>query len=1002
MTNQKFRALSLLKRASRFPKPFDPQRVDHLLSDLGERSKSSDPRYADAVKFLKKNRRAGKCLASIAGNSPHLSRVILKDPATFQDVLRKNPETFFSDLLQSCESQAQNTLTIAEIMAVLRRAKTKAALTIAAADILGAWSLSDVTERLSQFADLALNLALKFCLQEAERNGHVALANEAKPEAHFGLALIAMGKYGAHELNYSSDIDFTLFFDTDKVSTQILSGEPSQICISLAKDLVKIIQEMTQDGYVFRTDLRLRPDAGATAIALSTSAAETYYESMGQNWERAAMIKARAAAGDTSVGTKLLDTLSPFIWRKYLDFAAIEDIHAIKRQIHSFRGHHKFAVAGHNIKLGIGGIREIEFFAQTQQLILGGRRPELRDRKTCGALRTLADNTLISQITAKELVESYEFFRLVEHRLQMIEDQQTHTLPDDRNGLANIAYFSNFPTLRKFEKHVQAHLSRVNEHYAALFEQEDPLSTPTGNLVFTGVEDDPETIETLRTLGFMRPEDVSSMIRSWHFGRIRATRSERARELLTKLIPIILQAISKTPEPDTTFIRFADFLEGLPSGVQLFSLFYSNPKLLDLLTETLGLAPRLGPYLAQNASIFDALLDSDFLGKRPEKSELAADLKEALAEANNYEEKLNQARRWCKDEMFRIGLQLLDGRATAGEAANAYTDLADIAVEEMGNLVEREIVNQHGHIRGGEYVILGLGKLGGRELSATSDLDIMVVYDHDGEFADSDGPKPLHAAQYYNRFSQRLIAALSAPTAEGTMYEVDMQLRPSGKAGPTAANFAAFHRYYLSDAWDWEAMALTRARVIGGSPALAERTRQTIKKAIFRTHDPAQLAQNVLEMRIKMQTERGSNNPWELKQVRGGLIDLEFICQFIQLTNAKRHDAIRKANTRKSLEQIKIKRLLNRKTVNSLLGAADLFTALNQYVKLCCEGEFHPETAGESLRKLLFTRIGTKDFDDLEKRLVESQKTVLEIFEQVFVGAARKGRPKGLLKAIGS
>ncbi len=978
----------LLERITRIPKPFDEQRVERVVEDLTTQINGEGDEHGNAIRFLTEDEDAQRCLASIAGNSPFLSRLILRDPLSFLRTLRDNPEQRFDDLLHWASRAVDNATSETEVMSALRVTKAKAALTIATADTLGVWALSDVTERLSRLADCALDLALRHLLREAQIKEKIVLEESATPEQQCGLALIAMGKYGAFELNYSSDIDFVAFFDRDKVGSLIKSDEPHSFCIRLTRGVVKLIQESTGDGYVFRTDLRLRPDAGATAVALSTTAAENYYESMGQNWERAAMIKARPAAGDKEVGSNLLGSLKPFVWRKYLDFAAIEDIHSIKRQIHTFRGHSKLAVAGHNIKLGVGGIREIEFFTQTQQLILGGRNPQLRGPTTCGALRSLAENQMISKAAAEELIESYEFFRLVEHRLQMVEDQQTHVIPEDEPAITGIAYFSGYSTRNEFEEAVAFHLTRVNKHYSALFEKEDPLTTPTGNLVFTGVEDDPETLRTLETLGFERAEDVSKIIRSWHFGRIPATRSERARELLTKLIPAILEAIANTPEPDATFLRYSDFLTGLPSGVQLFSLFFSYPELLYVLVEALGLAPRLAPYLSKNSGVFDALLEPDFLGTRPKAEELSQELERRLQTSDIYEVKLDLARRWCKDEMFRIGLQLLRGRIGADEAGRAYSELGGSAITEMAFLAASEVQNQHGDIPGGEYIVLGMGKLGGCELSASSDLDIMVIYDHDGDFAASDGAKPLHVAQYYTRFTQRLIAGLSAPTAEGSMYEVDMQLRPSGKAGPIAVHYASFRRYYSSEAWNWELMALTRARVICGSASLAIRAEKIIEGALLRDRNRQDLASSLTDMRAKMESQKGSANPWELKHVRGGLVDLEFIVQFLQLVHGKAQSGILNTNTRASLEQIKRFKVVNAGMVNKLMSAADLFTALNQYTKLCCDGAFEPRTAGESLRSLLAERIGLTSFEALEKQLVSTQRDVLEIFEDQIVSSA--------------
>src|SRR6185436_14385765 len=454
------------------------------------------------------------------------------------------------------------------------------------------------------------------------------------------------GKYGAFELNYSSDIDLVVFYDAAKFPFA-KRGDPRGAAVDIVRGLVKLLSETTQDGYVFRVDLRLRPDAGATQVAISTDAALDYYEAMGQNWERAAMIKARPCAGDPKTGAQFLDGLTPFIWRRHLDFAAIEDIQSIKRQIHAHVGHGEIRVQGHNIKLGRGGIREIEFFAQTQQLILGGRHPGLRERATQAALDALVAQGRVEARVGEDLKHDYRFLRTLEHRLQMIEDQQTHSLPDSEAGVAHIACFMGYEQLADFRDALIEVLENVQGHYARLFESAPDLASAEGNLVFTGVEEDPETLKTLSAMGFREPAHVSASIRAWHHGRIRAMRSQRARELLTKLIPSILKSLSVTADPDVAFAQFDRFLSNLPSGVQLFSLFLARPHFLDMLAKIVGSAPRLATYLARHPVIMDALLDSEFLTRLPSRTELDRAL--AAAMGKSYEEVLDGARRFARE-----------------------------------------------------------------------------------------------------------------------------------------------------------------------------------------------------------------------------------------------------------------------------------------------------------------------------------------------------------------
>ena len=418
-----------------------------------------------------------------------------------------------------------------------------------------------------------------------------------------------MGKYGAGELNYSSDIDIIALFDPEAPGLARTSSPRPSGC-AIVRPLVTLLQERTADGYVFRTDLRLRPDPGATRVAISARPRSIYYESMGQNWERAALVKARAVAGDIAAGEAFIRELAPFIWRKYLDFAAIADIHSIKRQVHAHRGHGTVAVAGHDIKRGRGGIREIEFFVQTQQLIAGGRDPALRGTRTRDMLAKLAEKGWIDEAIRAELDEAYVFLRNVEHRLQMVRDEQTHTMPRDRDGAgADRAGSCASPMSMRSRRGSATSWKRSPNAIRGSSKAAASFPAETGSLVFTGGEDDPETLETLSALGFAAPETVTETVRGWHFGRFAAMRSTAARESLTEITPALLKAFSRAGNPDAAVRAFDSLLKALPAGAQLFALLRNNPDLLDLLATILSAAPRLAEIFARRPHVADALLD---------------------------------------------------------------------------------------------------------------------------------------------------------------------------------------------------------------------------------------------------------------------------------------------------------------------------------------------------------------------------------------------------------
>ncbi len=942
--------------------PFDEARAARTLESLGT--------YAGQGA-------ARELIAAAASNSPFLARALVQESEYIPQLLASGPSASFDGIIAHVAREPAETR--GEMLALLRQAKRRAAILIALADLGGIWSLDEVTAALTRLADATLTRALRFALREAEKRGRLRALDTETPERGTGLFFVAMGKYGAGELNYSSDIDFSCYFD-DALLPVATGVEPRELAVRLTQGAVGLMQEITPDGYVFRCDLRLRPDAGSTQIAVSTNAAEHYYETMGQNWERAAMIKARAAVGDVEAGEKFLARLQPFIWRKYLDYAAISDIHSIKRQIHAHEGHGEIAVAGHDIKLGRGGIREIEFFAQTQQLILGGRIPSLREARTLDALGALAARAVITREAESELAEAYRFLRTLEHRLQMVEDEQTHTLPKTAEGLDNVARFMGFADTRVFEDELRARLTRVQSHYAKLFESAPPLSEQSGSLVFTGVEDDPDTIATLRRLNFSQPSAVAATIRGWHHGRVRATRSEKAREKLTALMPLLLQALGKTANPDIAFTRFDRFLSGLPSGVQVFALLYSNPRLLDLIAEIVGTAPRLADHLARRPGLLDVLIDVDFLRDSPTVERMRDSLFALLRPAKSFEERLDVVRRWTKDQQFRVGLQLLRGESDGVAAGRGFTDIADAAIVALNAIVEDAAMAAHGRVAGGAMAVIGMGRLGGFEMTASSDLDLIFVYEHDAGAASSDGAKPLPPSLYYARASQHLITALTVMTGEGGLYDVDMRLRPSGNKGPVAVSLATFENYQAQEAWTWERLALTRARVIAGPPALRAKVEAAIQVALARGGEREKILADVADMRLLLEKERAAKTLWDLKEVPGGLFDVEFMVQGMQLLHGPADPKVLNVNTLAAIDALEGAGALPAKDAALLRAAAKLYQALTQVLRLAVEGEFEAADASPSLKTLIARAAGLPTFEAAEEQLGDMQTKMRALF----------------------
>ncbi len=952
-----------------------------------------DAEVAAAARRMAEDADGRRLLEALFGNSPYLTQCAVHDPGGMVGIFTRGPDAVVADTMGGLESMRGEAVDSSAVASLLRTAKWHVALAVAVGDIAGVWPLERITGALSDFAEAALGRAAATLLRETAADGVIAPADPEDPERDSGLVVLAMGKLGARELNYSSDIDLVILYDHERMR----ANKPDELhnhMVRLARNLVRLMEERTAEGYVFRTDLRLRPDPGSTPPALSVLAAETYYESLGQNWERAAMIKARPVAGDRECGTSFLESLKPCNRRKNLDFAAIQDIHSIKRQITAARGGGELALGGHNVKLGRGGIREIEFFVQPQQLIWGGREPELRHAGTVDALDALAAGGKISRATAQDMTGAYRYLRRVEHFLQMLNDEQTQRLPEDEDELGAFAVFLGYADSGAFAAELLETLGSVESHYAELFEDAPSLGAEgaaAGNLVFTGPDADPDTIETIASLGYVHPETVDTAVRGWHHGRYRAMRSTRARELLTELMPRLLAALAKTPLPDDTFVRFDRFLAGLPAGVQLFAMFYSRPELLDLVAEIIGTAPHLAEHLSRNPAVLESVLTSDFFDSPPPAALLEEELNHLLGQAKDFEDVLGYCRRWANDRKFQVGVQSLGKRLAPRDAATALSNVADVVLGLLSSRVEDEFARRHGRVAGAGILMVALGKLGGREMTPSSDLDIIFVYDAPDDVEASDGPAPLPPAQYYARLSQRLINAVTAPTSEGRLYEVDMRLRPSGSTGPIASSLQAFVRYHEDAAWTWEHMALTRARVIAGPPALKTRVEKVIRDTLTRRRDAGELLGDVAEMRRRMDDEHHTDVVWDVKHVRGGLVDVEFIAQYLQLKHAHRNPEILSPATRTALTRMGDAGLLDAARAGQLIEALDLWQGLQGMLRLTLEGQARSAGADgipAGLRDILAAVGGAADFTALTEKMRAVAERTHGLYDELIAAPA--------------
>ena len=753
-----------------------------------------------------------------------------------------------------------------EVGSALRREKLALAVALGIGDLAGAFPLLQVTGELSAFADRALDAAISDAIR--------ARVSDAEPA---GFLALALGKHGAGELNYSSDIDPILLYDPALLPRRE-RDEPGEAAQRVARTLMQTMSHVTHEGYVFRVDLRLRPASEVTPLAIPIEAALTHYESSALAWERAAFIRARACSGDIAAGEAFLAAIRPFVWRKSLDFGAIAEIGRLTARIRASHSGPTRPGPGFDLKKGRGGIREVEFYAQTHQLIHGGRNPALRLRGTRASLDALAEAGLIDPGDAAVLGESYDRLRAVEHRLQMVADQQTHKLPLDEQALDGVARLDGLESGAALVAELEAITEAVGSRYDALIAR---YGEQGGTVHAVAAPSGDALAGQLAELGFADPAALSARIEGWRSGKLRALRSEAARGAYDAIQPQLLAALARAPEPERALLRWEQLLAGLPSAINLFNLLEARPALLELLARILSLAPPLADALARRADLLDPLIDSSAFDLPGSVAELAEDFARGEAD-DDYQALLDRVRRKVGELRFALGVQIVEGARDPVEIGQALSRVAEAALIVLSDAATQEFRRVHGGVPGGDLLIMGYGRLGGGALTHASDLDVVFLFSGD-HGTESDGERPLGATLYFNRLAQRVIAALSVPTAEGALYEVDTRLRPSGNKGPLAVGLDSFERYQREAAWTWEHMALTRARVLYGPAEAGNELLAIVRRVLTAPRDAAKLRADVMQMRADMARHKPAKGPLDVKLARGGLVDVEFVTHFLQL-----------------------------------------------------------------------------------------------------------------------
>ncbi|KIC44108.1 glutamate-ammonia-ligase adenylyltransferase [Ruegeria sp. ANG-S4] len=877
-------------------------------------------------------------IAGTAGSSPYLKGLIEREKEWLPEAIQ-NPDSALVDVMNAARALPPDRLKPG-----LRMAKRRVALLTALADLAGAWPLERVTAALTDFGALAVDVAAKAEIEVLIRRGKLPGMEPDDVETAAGLVILAMGKMGAHELNYSSDIDLIVLFDETRFDPDDFYDARHGM-VRATRNFCATLSDKTADGYVFRTDLRLRPDPAVTPVCMAMEAAERYYESLGRTWERAAYIKARPCAGDIAAGDRFLEALRPFVWRRHLDFAAIQDAHDMRLRIRENKGTGgTLAIPGHDMKLGQGGIREIEFFTQTRQLIAGGRDPDLRQRGTVPGLSALATKGWVPQDVADRLTDHYRAHREVEHRIQMVHDAQTHKVPQSEDGIERVACLMGISSA-DLTAGLTRRLTEVHALTEGFFAPGQTVPAPKAQEV----------------------EFDKSILARWP--TYPALRSQRARRIFERLRPELLSRLAKTAKPAEALLALDGFLAGLPAGVQLFSLFEANPQLIDLLIDIVGTSHALASHLSRNASVFDAVIGGSFFVDWPGRETLQGELTAVLEAENDYESQLDLARRWCKEWHFRIGVHHLRGLIDGTEAGRQYADLAQAVIAAILPCVAAQFAEKHGPAPGRGAAVLGMGSLGAGRINSQSDLDVIVIYDPQDQDM-SDGPRPLATRTYYARFTQALITALTAPMSQGRLYEVDMRLRPSGNQGPVATSWASFTNYQQNEAWVWEHLALTRALVVAGDPGLASDIEAFRAKFLSRQRVRGNVLREVADMRDRLAAAKSPAGIWDAKNGPGRMMDIELIAE----TGALLSGTVRR-DVHAGLDGAVAVGLLNVAQGQTLKECYDLCWAVQCAARLLSGKVIEADKIGEGGAAFLCRATGFDKVHDLQAALADTYAT---------------------------
>jgi glutamate-ammonia-ligase adenylyltransferase len=856
----------------------------------------------------------------VCAASDFVLQQVLRDPQMLLDLLASGEldRPFAAgELCAQVAAAAQAATTEDELARNLRRQRTRQQVRIIWRDLNRQADLVQTCRDLSDLADAAIDQAYQWLYPRQCQQFGTPIGHRSGEPQH--MVVLGMGKLGAVELNLSSDIDLIFAYpeggETEGVKRSL---DNQEFFTRLGQRLIKALDPVTVDGFVFRVDMRLRPYGSAGALVLSFNALEQYYQDQGRDWERYAMIKARVVAGDQTTGAQLQEMLRPFVYRRYLDFSAIEALRTMKQLIQQEVRRKGMA---DNIKLGAGGIREVEFIAQAFQLIHGGRDLSLQQRPLLKVLATLEGQGYLPPAVVAELREGYEFLRYTEHAIQAIADRQTQMLPDSELDRARIAFMLGFADWAAFHEQLMYWRGRIDWHFRQVIADPDEDSEAGEEVVggewlplWEEVQDEEAACRQLQDAGFVDgPKALKQLAGLRASPQLRAMQ-RLGRERLDAFIPRLLAQAVEHADPDLVLERVLPLVEAVARRSAYLVLLTENPGALRRLLTLCAASPWIAEQIARFPLLLDELLNEGRLFSPPHAPELAAELRERLTRIpeDDLEQQMEALRHFKLAHSLRVAASEIAGNLPLMKVSDYLTWLAEAILDQVLALAWRQTVARHGQPKRSDgslcdpgFIIVGYGKVGGIELGHGSDLDLVFIHDGDPQ-AETDGAKPIDSAQFFTRLGQRIIHLLTTQTNSGQLYDVDMRLRPSGASGLLVSSLGAFERYQQNEAWTWEHQALVRARVLVGCPQVGAAFEGVRARILGQSRDLGKLQTEVSEMRAKMRDNLGTKAtaagtaanayeagmPFDIKQDAGGIVDIEFMVQYAALAWSDKHPAL--------------------------------------------------------------------------------------------------------------